>query len=80
MATVLGGTRHFLGPVVGAFALVGLKEIALRFALYHGLTFGMLLVAVVFAFPDGLMGTITRLRDQTTSPSRRGAGPAAAST
>jgi len=77
MATVLGGTRHFLGPVLGAFALVGLKEIALRFALYHGLTFGVLLVVVVFAFPDGLMGTVTRLQDRTASPSRRRTGRAA---
>ena len=28
LATVLGGTRQFLGPVLGAFAFIGLDEVA----------------------------------------------------
>ena len=70
VATVLGGSRHFLGPVLGALAVVGLDEIALRFALYHSLIFGALLVVVVRAFPDGLMGALARLQDRR-EPDRR---------
>ena len=64
VATVLGGTRHFAGPVLGALAAVALDEVALRFALYRGLILGGLLVAVVWVFPEGLMGAATRLRDR----------------
>jgi ABC-type branched-subunit amino acid transport system permease subunit len=46
VAAVLGGRRHFLGPVLAALAVVGLDEIALRFALYHGLISGLLLAVV----------------------------------
>ena len=61
VAAVLGGTRHFLGPVLGAAAVVALDEIALRFALYHGLVFGVLLISAVLLFPDGLVGAAVRL-------------------
>lgn len=61
VATVLGGSRHFLGPVAGAFALTGLQELALRFALYHRLILGVVLVAVVLVLPDGIAGGVRRL-------------------
>jgi branched-chain amino acid transport system permease protein len=60
VASVLGGTRRFYGPVAGAFAVVALNEVALRFALYHGLVLGMMLVAAVLVFPEGLAGTSAR--------------------
>lgn len=61
LATVLGGSRHFFGPVVGAFALVVLKEMALRFTLYHSLVLGVMLIVVVFTFPGGIAGAATVL-------------------
>lgn len=57
LATVLGGHRHFLGPVIGAIALAGLQEFALRFTLYHSLILGILLIAGVLAFPGGIAGS-----------------------
>jgi branched-chain amino acid transport system permease protein len=54
LATVIGGTRRFLGPVLGAFVFVILDEIALGWTAYHRLVFGTLLIVVVFAFPGGL--------------------------
>jgi branched-chain amino acid transport system permease protein len=60
VATVLGGPRNFLGPVTGAFLVVGLKEVALRFALYHNVILGVLLVAIVIA----------RRRELTAAPDR----------
>ena len=56
VATVLGGTRHFWGPVVGAFAVVLLREIALRHTGYHDALLGLALVLVILAAPRGLAG------------------------
>lgn len=56
LAAVLGGYRHLLGPAVGAFALTGLQEFALRFTDYSGLILGALLIAVVLVSPGGLTG------------------------
>jgi branched-chain amino acid transport system permease protein len=61
LATVLGGTRHFLGPVLGAFAFVGLDEVASRWTVGRNLAFGVLLIIVVFAFPRGIAGTVVEL-------------------
>ena len=63
LATVLGGTRHFLGPVLGAFAFVGLDEIASRWTVGRYMIFGVLLIVVVFAFPRGIAGGVAAVRD-----------------
>lgn len=68
LATILGGTRQFLGPVVGAFAFVALQHITLRFTLYHGLVMGALLVVVVFVFPEGVAGAAVALAQKMTRP------------
>jgi branched-chain amino acid transport system permease protein len=61
LATVLGGTRRFLGPVAGAFGFVALEDFASRLTGYRGLVLGLLLVAAVLAFPEGLVAAGTRL-------------------
>jgi branched-chain amino acid transport system permease protein len=61
LATVLGGTRHFLGPVVGAFAFVALQDIGLRFVGYRSLVMGVMLIVVVFLFPGGIAVSATVL-------------------
>lgn len=53
---VLGGSRQFLGPVVGAFAFGALEDISLRFTHYRGLVMGAMLIGLVFGFPGGLLG------------------------
>ncbi len=58
LATVLGGTRDFIGPVLGAFVFIGLDEIAGRWAIGHNIMMGLLLMLVVFVFPRGLAGTL----------------------
>ncbi len=65
LATVLGGSRYFLGPVVGAFAFVAIQDIAVRFTLYRGLVFGLMLVAVVLASPGGLVGGAAEIYRRT---------------
>lgn len=59
LATVLGGTRSFLGPVLGAFAFVGLDEVSSWWIFGRKAVMGGLLIAVVFAFPNGLAGALT---------------------
>ncbi len=61
LATVLGGTRDFLGPVLGAFVFMALDELSTWWALGRGALMGLLLIAVVFAFPRGLAGGLAAL-------------------
>jgi branched-chain amino acid transport system permease protein len=58
LATVLGGTRDFFGPMLGAFVFIGLDEVAARWAVGHNMIMGLLLMLVVFVFPRGLAGTL----------------------
>lgn len=66
VATVLGGTRCFLGPVLGAMVMVALKEIALRFPIYHNLVLGLMLVVVVSSLRGGLADVVARLVERVT--------------
>lgn len=61
LATVLGGTRDFVGPMLGAFVFIGLDAIAARWAVGHNIIMGLLLMLVVFVFPRGLVGALTTL-------------------
>jgi branched-chain amino acid transport system permease protein len=56
LMTVLGGSRDFLGPVLGAFAFVALDEAAAAAPVPRGLAMGLGLIAVVLAVPRGLAG------------------------
>ncbi|OYU47850.1 MAG: branched-chain amino acid ABC transporter permease [Rhizobiales bacterium PAR1] len=57
---VLGGMSSILGPIVGAFALIGLEEV-LKSAFEHWkLIKGLIIIALVFALPGGLQ-QLTRL-------------------
>lgn len=64
LAIVIGGVRHFLGPILGAAVLVGLEEAARRWPLYDDMILGALLIAVVFAFPRGIAGMLASLADR----------------
>ncbi|MFQ5995688.1 MAG: branched-chain amino acid ABC transporter permease [Acidiferrobacterales bacterium] len=61
LATVLGGMRDFLGPVLGAFVFEALEEFALRWTTLHNMVLGLLLITVIFLFPRGLAGAVTAL-------------------
>lgn len=64
LSTVVGGLRHFLGPILGAAVFVGLEEAARRWPLYDDMILGVLLIVVVFAFPRGVAGMFTPLLDR----------------
>jgi branched-chain amino acid transport system permease protein len=70
VATMLGGSRHFFGPVAGAVGVVAMRELALRFPLYHGAVLGGLLIAVAMTAPAGMAGLVTAVVDRL-APARR---------
>jgi branched-chain amino acid transport system permease protein len=57
-AIILGGSRHFLGPVLGGFAFALLDEIASQWAVGRDMIFGVLLIAVVLVAPGGIAGVL----------------------
>jgi branched-chain amino acid transport system permease protein len=59
--TVLGGFRSFTGPIVGAMAFNYLKTYAIASTEYWQLLLGVVLVVLVMALPDGIVGTAARL-------------------
>lgn len=63
VAIVLGGTRHFLGPVLGAFVFVWLEEVASQWIVGRSAAFGLLLILVLFGFPRGIAGGFVTLMD-----------------
>jgi branched-chain amino acid transport system permease protein len=60
VATIIGGTRWFLGPVVGGIVFVLLQHVANRFALSHGFVLGTLLILVVLVCPGGIVDASVR--------------------
>jgi branched-chain amino acid transport system permease protein len=71
LAVVLGGSRHFLGPVLGAFAFVLLDELATPWSVGRSMMFGTLLILVVFAFPRGMAGGLVAAARAVTRHYRR---------
>lgn len=61
LAIILGGSRHFLGPVVGAFAYVLLDELTSPWPAGRSMLLGALLIAAVFLFPRGIAGILADL-------------------
>jgi branched-chain amino acid transport system permease protein len=58
---VLGGFRTFSGPIVGAIAFNYLKSYAVGRTEYWQLLIGVVLIVLVLAMPEGIMGTLARL-------------------
>ena len=77
VATIIGGSRWFLGPVVGAAVFVLLQHVSNRFALSHGLVLGVLVIVVVFACPGGIAEATARVLGWTTRPERPWTRPVA---
>ena len=63
MAAIIGGAGTLMGPVIGSVFLVILSEIfALKLGEAHLIIFGFLFVLVVMYFPQGLVGSLIRIR------------------
>jgi branched-chain amino acid transport system permease protein len=61
MTTVLGGTRFFWGPVLGAVAFVLLQDLSASFTQYQSLILGSLLIIIILVCPGGIGGGGTLL-------------------
>lgn len=58
---VLGGFRTFSGPIIGAVVFNYLKAYAVGRTEYWQLLLGVVLVILVMAMPEGIMGALARL-------------------
>lgn len=58
---IVGGVGSFAGPVLGASVLTFARTFFSAFPYYTGLTFGILLIAVMMFMPEGLVGGWARL-------------------
>ncbi len=58
---VVGGAASFSGPIVGAFLLSVIFELARELGQYMPLIFGGLLIVVAMAVPGGMVGLATRV-------------------
>ncbi len=56
LASLLGGTGTFFGPVVGAALFLILRDIIVRYTEFWLLWFGLILMAAVLAFRGGVLG------------------------
>ncbi len=62
LVPVIGGTRSLLGIVLGGLFVAIVPELLSKFGDIHQVLFGMLLIAVVLAFPNGIAGITGSLR------------------
>jgi branched-chain amino acid transport system permease protein len=78
LMSVLGGTRYWAGPAVGAVFITGLQYAftAGNSPLLGKAAVGAILVVVILFMPNGIMGWLTRRR----AARQPGAAPAAAAT
>jgi branched-chain amino acid transport system ATP-binding protein len=60
--TVVGGMRHFFGPVVGGAVFVLFQDILSSITKNWMIFFGMIFMAFVLFSPDGIMGIINHIQ------------------
>jgi branched-chain amino acid transport system permease protein len=72
---VLGGMSSILGPIVGAFALIGLEEILKTSVEHWKLVKGIVIIALVFLLPGGLQQLGSMLRRQHSEEADAKADP-----
>jgi branched-chain amino acid transport system permease protein len=58
---VLGGQRSVAGPLIGAVIVMGLEESLKGLTEHWKLIEGLIIIAIVLAFPGGLQGLIARV-------------------
>ncbi|GAC1654552.1 MAG: branched-chain amino acid ABC transporter ATP-binding protein/permease [Gemmatimonadaceae bacterium] len=58
IALVFGGVRSVLGNIIGAFLVVVLPDVFVRFADYQLMVFGILLLLTLYFLPGGVAGLV----------------------
>jgi branched-chain amino acid transport system permease protein len=65
LMAIFGGMGQLYGPILGAGIFAYLEELLItKFPYYYMLTFGLILLIVIFYLPDGLVGLIQKLRER----------------
>ncbi|HET8746861.1 MAG TPA: branched-chain amino acid ABC transporter ATP-binding protein/permease, partial [Ramlibacter sp.] len=74
LMSVLGGTRHWAGPAIGATAITGLLYFftAGDHAVAGRAAVGAILVAVILFMPEGILGQLLKRRKATAQPAEQG--------
>ena len=67
---ILGGIHSFLGPAVGAAAIILLDRTITEYTQYWPTVLGVILLIVLFAFPEGLAGLASRFRRRSPVPGK----------
>jgi len=65
VVTILGGVGTLYGPIVGAVAYTGMKDLLSRFIANWELFIGLLLVIIMLAGEKGIWGTLESLMKKT---------------
>ena len=66
LMVLLGGVQTMSGPVVGALVYTGLYDVLIRFTDLWRLVLGLVIIALVLVFPQGIAGA-------GSEPARNGA-------
>lgn len=64
VALMLGGSGTLLGPIYGTMFVLIVKKLITPLAEYQLLIFGVILLAVIYFFPQGIMGTYYHLKEK----------------
>ncbi len=59
LAALLGGIHTFAGPLVGAFLLVVLKDIIVRFTIHWSIVLGATVIVLVMGFRGGVVSIVS---------------------
>jgi branched-chain amino acid transport system permease protein len=59
---VVGGSRRFIGPIIGAVVLTVLPEVARPLKQFMPFIYAVILMLVIFFMPEGLVGLPKRLK------------------
>ena len=70
LMVLLGGVQTVSGPIVGAFAFMGLSEQLIKATAYWRFVLGLSIVLLVILFPRGLVGAALALRERLAPPRR----------
>lgn len=67
IACILGGKNYFLGPLLGAVIVTSITTGVSNYTIYYQLVLGIIIFAVVYFLPGGLMPGIISLRKRLAS-------------
>jgi len=65
---LVGGLGQFPGAIIGAFLVVAGSELMAPLGAYRAVTMGALVVVLVLALPNGVMGLFLKRSEAKTSP------------